>query len=161
MPNIFKKVIYFSFFIPLFTGCTGEITGPVNSPYFIFGAYFGECLGEQCVEIYMLQAGKLYEDTLDMYPGVAGLPVPAQFELRPDSLYQKVKNLPLAFPSALLDEPETIIGMPDAGDWGGYYVQVKDNEQVRYWMIDRMKSNLPAYLHHFADQLEHSCNVLR
>ena len=29
------------------------------------------------------------------------------------------------FPSALLDETEVVIGMPDAGDWGGLYIEYK------------------------------------
>ena len=161
MHKFFSKAMISAGFIFLFAGCAGQITAPLDSPYFIFGAYFGECLGEQCVEIYKIRDGKLFEDTRDLYPGAGEVPLPTQFEPRPDSLYQKVRGLPLAFPSALLNEPDNIIGMPDAADWGGYYVQVLVNNEIRFWMIDRMKSNLPAYLHNFADELERACLALR
>ena len=161
MHQFLLKVIISTGMIFLIPGCTGQITAPLDSQYFIFGAYFGECLGEQCVEIYKIQDGKLFEDTRDLYPGAGEVPLPTQFEPRPDSLYQKVRDLPLAFPSTLLNETENIIGTPDAADWGGYYVQVLVNNQVRFWMIDRMKSNIPEYLHHFADELERACTALR
>ncbi len=45
-----------------------------------------------------------------------------------------------------------MIGQPDAGDWGGIYVEYKFNSVRKFWLIDQKKSNIPAYLHEFVDK---------
>ena len=56
-------------------------------------------------------------------------------------------------PEALLDEPNGVIGMPDAGDWGGYYVEVRRDGVVQFWLIDTMEGNIPEFLHSFNEKV--------
>jgi len=40
----------------------------------------------------------------------------------------------------LFFETAKVIGQPDAGDWGGLYVEIKCvGEPVQYWFIDQKK----------------------
>jgi len=120
---------------------------------FIFGTYYGECLGEGCIETFRLRDEKLYEDENDNYGGP--FPYPGEWEQLSDEKYQSVKDLPTSLPDQLFTETETTIGMPDAGDWGGIYIEVEDLEGNRhYWNIDTMKDNLPQYLHDFTDAVQ-------
>jgi len=53
----------------------------------------------------------------------------------------------------LLDDHDTIIGQPDAGDWGGLYIEYNKDAVRRYWLLDQMKSNVPEYLYDFIDKV--------
>lgn len=129
----------------------------IDDDYFSFGKFYGECIGDGCIAIYKIEDHKLYEDTLDQYPGNLN-PYEGDYVALHDSLYQMVANLPATFPAALLDETSTVLGMPDAGDWGGYYVAVKHNNQIRFWLIDTMEDNLPAYLIPFKNAIQQALN---
>lgn len=125
-----------------------DVLQPADFDYFIFGHFFGECGGEQCVEIFVIQNEKLYEDTLDDYPGIADFE-DRQLVLLDNAAYAIAADLPDQMPDDLWNETETTIGQPDAGDWGGIYLEVKRDGQTRYWLIDHMDNNIPEYLHPF------------
>ena len=132
-----------------------------QGPSFIFGHFFGMCIGEQCVEIFKLENGQLYEDTNDNYPGDQG-PYQANFQPLPDSLYQLVKNLPDQLPTQLYAETDTVLGIPDAGDWGGIYLELTDeNGDRRFWLIDNKTDNLPAYLQGYKQQINDAIDALQ
>lgn len=134
-------------------GCNCEDPEPTpQGDYFIFGHFYGECMGEECRETFKIQGGKLYEDQLDIYPTGANSNT-FSFELLSDAVYQEVADLPGFLPSALLDITNGVIGMPDAGDWGGFYVETTQNGVTRFWMIDTMKGNIPTELHDFTDKV--------
>jgi hypothetical protein len=120
---------------------------------FIFGTYYGECMGEGCIETFKLENETLFEDQKDSYAGP--FPYPGEWEALSKDKYELAKDLPAAFPSALFEESETTIGMPDAGDWGGIYLEVKTAEGERfYWNIDTVADNLPQYLRDFAAEVQ-------
>ena len=126
---------------------------------FIFGHFYGECFGESCVEIFKIEDDKLYEDLTDEYPGQA----PYNFEWieLSDDKYQMAKDLPGFFPEPLKEESETTIGIPDAGDWGGFIIGKPVEGELRFWLIDTMKDNIPTYLHEFNDQIELTISNVR
>lgn len=130
-----------------------ENTPSSEVDYFIFGHFFGECGGEQCVEIFVIQNEKLYEDTLDDYPGIADFE-DRQLMLLDNAAYTIAASLPDQMPDELWNETETTIGQPDAGDWGGIYVEVKRNGETRYWLIDHWDDHIPEYLHPFTDAIK-------
>lgn len=132
-----------------------------NSNYLVFGHFFGECFGEACVEIFKIENGVVYEDTLDMYPIQSKLPHVTDFVQLSDNDYQQVRSLTDNIPEKLFDESDLVIGQPDAGDWGGYYVETNVSGTPRYWLIDKMESNLPAYLHDFAADLNEAIQKLQ
>ena len=150
-----KKLIWILLpVIFVFTNCQKDEDSPTGSvDYVVFGHFFGECGGETCIEIFKIEEGQLFEDTKDNYPSFVN-PYEGEYMLLDDALFQEVKDLDTHVPDELLDETATVIGQPDAGDWGGYYFEiVKDGIQYHY-RIDKAKDNLPDYLKDFADVLD-------
>jgi hypothetical protein len=123
------------------------------SDYILFGHFFGECGGEECIEIFKLTDKSLYEDILDWYP-VSTKPYDGIYKLCDHSLFEKVKDLKTKMPDDLLKEEAVVIGQPDAGDWGGIYFEISSKGIRHFWLIDEMESNLPEYLVPFVTEIE-------
>ncbi|TGD79076.1 hypothetical protein [Hymenobacter wooponensis] len=137
------------------SGCSDENPKVEPSPEeLIFGQFYGECSGERCIEIYKLDAQKqeLSEDVKDIYPTV-NTPYVGEYVALSTSFYRHAEDLGQSVPAQLLREPNGAIGQPDAGDWGGYYLEVNKNGKRGFWLIDTQKRNLPAYLHPLVDTL--------
>ncbi len=123
-----------------------------DTDYLVFGHFYGECLGESCIENYRLESNRILELTDDSYPNKS-INYNGNYALLPDSIFTLVKDLPNYFPQKLIDEHDTIIGQPDAGDWGGIYIEYNRDGVQRFWLIDQMKSNVPEYLFDFIDKV--------
>jgi hypothetical protein len=133
----------------------GELL-PSDDSYLIFGHFFGECIGEGCVEIFKLTDSQLFEDTNDLYPlgmTTGSDPYPGNFQQLDQSIYEEVSALTDAVPSELLAEANMVFGEPDAGDWGGFYVEYFDGSSLKKWAIDTQKNSIPTYLHEFTDKI--------
>ena len=133
----------------LLTSCRKE---QQQDGYLIFGHFYGMCQGARCIEIYKLTDSQLFEDTRDAYPGSVDF-YQAQFSSRSDAYFQQARHLKAAFPMELLQHSNPVIGQPDAGDWGGYYIEFKQGDVRRFWLIDKMQSNVPIQYHSFLDQV--------
>jgi hypothetical protein len=53
--------------------------------------------------------------------------------------FNDTKDLTKYFPTVLLEETETVIGQPDARDWGGLYVKYNFNGVRKFWLLDQKK----------------------
>ena len=123
--------------------------------FLIFGHFYGECLGEGCVETFKLTDKKLLEDTIDDYLGQN-----LEFiELEIDT-FKQVKNLVDFFPNQLLNESETVFGCPDCADGGGLFIQYSEDGNVKGWRIDQRKDNVPTYLHNFIDKVNEKIGLI-
>ena len=117
------------------------------------------CMGESCVEYYKLTPTDLFENVEDTYPG-SNAPYGGEYRLQSRINFMKVKDLPDLIPQELFSETEHVIGMPDAGDWGGIYLEVsKDGEQY-FWLIDKMDMYLPSYLPSFVEEVEKRISLI-
>ena len=121
-----------------------------NFEYLAFGHFYGECGGEECVEMFVLEYQKVREETTDVYPTDKFYHF-KEYEVLPDSTYSLVNDLIDHFPDELWDESGTVIGNPDGGDWGGIYVEIKNWEGHRYWLLDQMESNMPEEYNVYVD----------
>lgn len=130
-----------------------------TSDYILFGHFYGFCQGEKCVEIFKLTSRALYEDTNDNYPNQR-TPYEGNFQKLDQSLFEKVKDLASKVPQELLATDSGVIGQPDAGDWGGLYFEISNQGKKQYWLIDKMKTNLPEYLRPFAADIESSISLI-
>jgi len=146
-----------------FSSCKEEECDCHRQPdnnYLIFGKFYGMCMGETCVEIFKIEDGILYEDTTDRYP-FGNAPYNGIYIGRSSSDYNLVKDIINYVPPQLLNEADTTIGIPDAYDQGGYYLEVKEAGESRFWLIDTDKDNIPTYLQTFTDTLNSYINRLQ
>ncbi len=148
-----SKSIYFLVFIMAFAfhSCDKKEPGE-EFHYLIFGHFYGECIGEECVEIFKLDNENLYEDMNDRYPAAQDF-YDGNFKIMDNRLFEKVKGLRSLFPDELLTMEDHVIGQPDAGDWGGLYIEYSADDLRKFWLIDQMKENTPAFLHPFIDSV--------
>jgi hypothetical protein len=123
-----------------------------KSDYITFGHFYGECMGEQCIEIFRLEKDILFEDNTDQYPNSAKFYI-GNWVQQSQQKFDDTKDLIYYFPKELLNETDTVIGQPDAGDWGGLYVEYNFNGVRRFWLLDKMKSNIPTRYHNFIDKV--------
>lgn len=130
-----------------------------SADYLIFGHYYGMCAGEECVEIFKLEKTELLEDTTDIYPSIATF-YQGGYRVLPNSKFEKISDLINFFPQELLNQSSGKIGYPDAGDWGGLYVEYNYNGIRKFWLIDRMKYNIPEYLHEFTDKINDKISII-
>ncbi len=128
-----------------------------DTHYFIFGHFYGECAGEGCIETYKLENGRLYEDDLDNYPNFTK-PIEAHWNELSQTKFEAVKDIEDEIPSELYQLPDHVLGMPDAGDWGGIYVEVHNEADFAYpsgfWLLDKDEYNMPQLYNDFVDKIE-------
>lgn len=120
--------------------------------YLVFGHFYGFCQGENCVEIFKLADTTLFEDQNDIYPWIDSTFYNGDFIELDAEKFALADGLLDFFPEELLDEEEKTIGLPDAGDWGGLYIEYKVGDTHQAWILDQMKDNVPNYLHDFIDE---------
>lgn len=125
----------------------------IDRNYVVFGSFAGECIGEQCIEIFKIEQELLTEDTSDIYPSRQSL-YSGNFVPLPDQSYQRVKDIFDMIPNSLAYEQDIVIGMPDVVDQGGFYLELIVDGDKRFWLIDRDKHSVPAYLHETMDSLD-------
>lgn len=88
-----------------------------------------------------MESNRLLEDTNDLYPSHTGYYEGNYIELS-KSTFHPVKDLPDYFPNDLLNENNKRIGEPDAGDWGGLYIEYHYNGKRQFWLTDQKKQRL-------------------
>ncbi len=121
----------------------------------VFGHFYGECIGESCVETYKLTSEVLFEDSEDLYPSTNNAPITGNFTPLDNTVFELVSGLEEDLPEELFEQNEVVFGSPDAGDWGGYYLAYADgNNQEWWWIIDTQKDNIPGYLHNLVDEIQ-------
>jgi hypothetical protein len=126
-----------------------------DTDFLIFGYFYGECIGEDCVKYFKLEPNELQQGLNEPYASTFfPLPYDGDFPtLRDQADFDAVNDLIDFLPVQLLEENGNIMGQPDAGDWGGYYVEWFTNGETYSWLIDTQQDNTPDYLHEFQDSL--------
>lgn len=132
----------------------------VKPDFLVFGSFFGFCVGEECIEIFRLENGKLIEDTTDQYPSREEFYNGSYIDLSQEK-YNEVKVLLSAFPRQLMDDDRTQFGCADCADQGGLYIESRIGSRHLFWILDQDRSNLPAYLHDFADLVNEKIDYLK
>ena len=143
----------------LAAGCTRDVAGETPD-FIVFGTFFGECIGETYIEIYHLTATNLSEDTTDQYPNSL-TPLTGDWVQLPQDKFDAVKDIIGPLPEALLNEPVPVIGQPDAGDWGGAYLEWKEGGIHRFWLLDLNRNNLPEQYHALVTQIETAVAIIQ
>ncbi len=151
------KKFTFLLLIPLLLiSCSNDDSISLSETNFlIFGHFYGECLGEHCIETFKLSDTQLFEDTLDLYSGTE-----QNFVALDQAKFEQVKDLINFFPNQLFSESETILGCPDCADGGGMFIQYSENGKLRSWRIDLDKRHVSAYLHNFIDKVMEKISLI-
>lgn len=150
-----KKLICFGLCLLGLFACKKEDVSSTTQDYLVFGHFYGECVGETCIEMFKIENNHLFEDSNDSYPS-SNTAYEGNYISRSDTKYEQVKDLVNHLPARLLEENSTVIGQPDAGDWGGIYIEVRKEGQRKFYLIDKVKNNIPAYLQPFINEVEAS-----
>lgn len=125
----------------------------------IFGYYFGNCIGEECMETFKIEEGRLFEDLNDDYSRKS-----YDFIELSNILYIQVVDLFDDVPIELKTAQSQTFGCPDCLDQGGVYLQLYDSVRLnnsREFFIDQDKINTPKYLHNFVDSLNQKIALLQ
>jgi len=117
-----------------------------------FGLFFGKCVGGSCINIYKLTSEGLLEDSLVKYPAIDDF-YKGKFVKIKGSEFINTKLLISEFPSELLGSKARVIGSPDAGDWGGVYLEYQDAENHEFWLLDLNTNNLPINLRNYVEMI--------
>lgn len=154
-------LILMAVWLLLFSNCHQSTDSSSEESYLVFGRFYGLCVGESCIEFFKIENDQLFEDTLDYYPTQNDLPHNTSYVRLSDEAYERVKHLPKLIPDELFFEDSEVIGQPDAGDWGGFYLETDQSGTIEIWLIDKNKNNIPEYLHAFVDSLDHAIETLQ
>lgn len=132
-----------------------------SADYIVFGRFYGKCIGEGCVEIFKVdfKDESLIEETTNKYPG-DGFYLFEETVALPNSKYDEVKDLVNEFPQELLDETSTVLGVPDGGDWGGVYVEIKTKTIHKYFLLDQNDNNMSAIYNAFVDKVNEKIAII-
>ena len=156
-----KILITTCFVVFLLAACKKDESVELSkSDYLIFGHYYGRCLGEGCVEIFRLEQDRLFEDIKDDYPRRNEF-YQGNFIQLSDQHFNQTKDLKDSFPTDLLSVTDAVIGQPDAGDWGGLYVEYNFDGFRKSWLLDQMKRNVPPQYHNFIDAINEKIDLLQ
>lgn len=117
-------------------------------------------MGEECIEIFKLEKEKLFEDIRDDYPSHTGFYTGNYVQLSQEK-FETTKDLIDNFPPDLLTETANVIGDPDAGDWGGLYIEYNFNGIRKFWLLDQKESNVPEKYHSFIDKVNEKIALLK
>lgn len=131
-----------------------------KSDYIVFGHFYGECIGENCVEIFRLEQDKLFEDIKDQYPSRNAFYTGDYVQLSQQK-FNEAKDLTDYFPTDLLKETDIVIGAPDATDGGGLYIEYNSKGVRKFWLLDQMKHNVPTKYHNFIDKVNEKIKQLK
>jgi len=107
----------------------------------------------------MLTDSDLYEDTRDQYPN-SSKNYDGSFVKLDKELFDQVEPIKSNIPEELIDSESNVIGQPDAGDWGGIYLEISHDGKIDFWLIDKMRSNLPDYLIPLVDEIESDIELI-
>lgn len=122
----------------------------------IFGTFYGECFGDDCVRTYMVSEGILYKDANDAYVMNS-----RSFEKVSDDGADIALKISEKMTSGLGDIVNSSIGCPDCRDQGGVYLETVDSDEVStYWIFDQDKSEVAEEFHPLLDIINETVRSL-
>jgi len=160
-----KTFYYINYIIILLflIGCdNNEPEKKIEFPeYLIFGHYFGECTGEDCLRIYKFENDSLFEaeyDKIYNYPWF--FEDDLLFNFIGNEKIQLIKDINYNIPNDLLETTDHLIGCPDCTDQGGYYLEYSLPNKQYYWNIDMDRKNVPNGIHSFLDLIDEKMVIM-
>lgn len=147
-----RRLIMIALSLLVLVACKKSTEKLESNDYIIFGHFYGFCVGEECVEMYMLTDSKLYEDTVD-YGG-------DEYVELSNSLYEDVKDIDGAIPVELTAQPDSTFGCPDCHDQGGVRLIIKSGETIQRWTFDNDLDAIPGYAHGIVNLIHEKITII-
>lgn len=125
-----------------------------------FGRYYGKCIGNACVEVFLLQGDILKEDTTDQLP-IKGEFYDGDFVDFKGSSTIKIDGILSDFPESLLSNKAVFntIGQPNASDLGAIYLEYQDINIHKQFLVDLNTRNIPkeliSYINDIDETIDH------
>lgn len=141
--------------VVILTSCHKNENDINENDYLIFGHFFGECMGETCIETYKLTSSKLYENQNDNYAHTD-----FNFIELDNDKFNDVSDLSSFLPTELLNESDSTFGCPDCHDQGGLFISFFNDNELKTWRIDNDKNAVPSYLHDFMDKVNQKIELI-
>ena len=148
-----KYIIFTLILIASFSSCKKEITIS-NDDYLTFGTFHGECMGNDCVKLFVIKENKLYEDPNDFNGTRLGF-IPLSNEK-----FNQVKDLVDYIPNELFQKEKETFGCPDCVDQGGIYVRYFIEGKKGEFRFDNNLNANPTYLHEFVAKINEKLKLL-
>ncbi|MEL6863766.1 MAG: hypothetical protein AAFP19_05070 [Bacteroidota bacterium] len=127
-----------------------EVTPSPSSNYFIFGSYFGFCVGN-CVNLYKLDGEELLEDDMDSMASLID-PVFGTSSLSQDKV-DLARQLLDVLPTSLQKEGG-IHGCPNCVDQGAFFIKLINEEgETVEWHLDTYRETLPEEVRDFVEEM--------
>lgn len=145
-----KKVLIIVLMLVIGLSCKKNTAklNPVPTDYLIFGTDGGMMEGSYIY--FKIQDNKIYATT----PYIRGQSsIIYNTEPLPAGKYAIAKELKDSFPNYLLNHPDQTFGCPNCVDQGAIYLEIKQNEEVKYWHIDTNVGEQPAEIRPYIQKL--------
>lgn len=128
--------------------CSCSKNNGVNNSQALIGISFGFCFGD-CVTMFKLEGGDVFPDIEEGFFNIDPNFSDVALDI-PESLVTRFEDLISNTPSLLLDNNESIYGMPDAGDWGSIHFFSNERE----WTLDNLNENNPDEIQDFVLEIQ-------
>ena len=150
------QIIFISFLF-LNAACNKEENTALDMDSFIFGQYCNYCVGD-CAQFYKIEAENIYSDEqIERFSGVGDLNFNNTL---PKEKFDLAKTLIENFPLQILEE-QSIIGLPDAHDQCGLFIEYKKGTTQKHWYIDTVEERLPEYLQTYTKEVKNVIHTLQ
>lgn len=153
--NLFKLNLLFfaTLFVILFNSCKKD--PKINPDYFAFGDAHGHCFAD-CARFFKISNNAIFPDDMNHFQGNL------KFQTKPldKSKYEMAKVLKEKFPDFLKNNVNKTFGCPDCADQGGYHIEIRQNNVIRFWHIDSNINEQPAEIRGYVQELESVINSL-
>jgi hypothetical protein len=153
--KISARIISFLFLTAiLLISCKETPTQTESSSKIVFGHFAGYVGNKIYSHIFKYENGVLYKDTSHKYINYH-TPYQGNWVKMNDSLIKYLNDKLLKYPSQFFAEKDTVFGMPDARDQGGYYLQIKkENGEERFWLFDTSTEHFQAYMKDYLSNMK-------
>jgi hypothetical protein len=140
-------------------GCK-EKSNATSSDFLVFGQFYGECVGENCVQIFKVTQESLYKSDLKQYPKRTEF-YNTTYSEAASTYHSEALTLLTTIPRLLKDTvSNTEFGCADCADGGGLYLEYKTGNTHKFWIIDKVRSNISTELHPYVQQVENVLELL-
>jgi hypothetical protein len=123
-------------------------TDLASPAFFSFGASYGFCVGD-CANFYLIEKQQIFPDDMK----ILQKPLIFKSTALNNEKYLIAKPLIDSFPAYLINNPDTTFGCPDCYDQGAIYLELKNEEGVKYWNIDMDEKGQPGEIRDYIQQL--------